>query len=129
MTSEQKIISFIQFQVPSVAWSFFIFTASSIPSQNISMLPGFSDKMVHAGVFGILCWLLHIAFFHQGNMTVKKYSLMIAIVITSLYGLSDEYHQMFTPGRSTEVYDLLADTAGAVVYAMAQLRFKFYRHE
>jgi VanZ family protein len=34
-------------------------------------------------------------------------------VLSFLYGLSDEVHQMFTPGRSPDILDVVADTAGA----------------
>lgn len=127
--SNTSIIAFIQFQLPAVAWTLFIYIASSIPSQKIAMLPGFSDKLVHAGVFSVLCWLFHVAFFFQGNRWLKKYSLIVAVVCTVLYGAADEYHQFFTPGRSSELYDLLADTAGGIAYAMVFLRFRFYRDE
>lgn len=42
-----------------------------------------------------------------------------AIVIAALYGISDEYHQMFVPGRSFDVLDMLADAIGAIVGASA----------
>jgi len=129
MNSNEKIVSFIQFQLPVVAWGFFIYVASSISSQNITMLPGFSDKLVHAGVFSIFCWLMHVALFHQGFTVVKKYSLSLAVFFVFVYGLSDEYHQMFTPGRSSDIYDVVADTMGGVTYALVNLRFKFYRNE
>jgi VanZ family protein len=39
--------------------------------------------------------------------------------IASVYGLSDEYHQSFVPGRSPDLMDALADTAGAASAATA----------
>ena len=129
MNAQVKIVSFIQFQLPAIAWGMFIFVASTIPASKLTALVNYSDKVVHAGVFGTLCWLLHVGLFHQSNTVLKKYSLLIAIFITMLYGLSDEYHQMFTPGRSTDFFDLVADTVGGIVYAMIYLRFKFYSNE
>lgn len=38
-----------------------------------------------------------------------------AIAIVVAYGVSDEWHQRFVPGRSADVLDLLADAAGAVI--------------
>lgn len=129
MNSEQKIISFIQFQLPAIAWGFFIYVASSIPQSKLPELVTYTDKVVHAGVFSILCWLLHIAFSHQKNYTLKRHGLMIAVVFVFLYGVSDEYHQLFTPGRSSDPYDVLADVSGAVIYAIVNLRYRFYRDE
>lgn len=126
---QSKIISFIQFQLPMIAWMLFIYIASSIPSTNIAMLGGVSDKFVHASVFAVLCWLTHVALFHQSQPTIRKYSLLIAVCLTALYGLTDEYHQMFTPGRSSDSLDLLADTTGGLLYALAMLQLKLYRDE
>ena len=42
-----------------------------------------------------------------------------AVAISSLYGVTDEYHQLFVPGRSFEVLDMLADALGAVAGASA----------
>jgi VanZ family protein len=42
----------------------------------------------------------------------------------SLYGVSDEIHQAFVPGRSSDVLDWMADTAGTLValYLFRRLR-------
>jgi VanZ family protein len=38
-------------------------------------------------------------------------------VFTSLFGASDEWHQLFTPLRDSDIRDWLADTLGAVIGA------------
>lgn len=78
-------------------------------------------------MFAVLCWLFHVALFFQPNLTLKKWSLYIALVLTMAYGASDEYHQMFTPGRTTEFMDFLADSIGGGVYVIAHSYVKFYR--
>jgi VanZ family protein len=42
-----------------------------------------------------------------------------AVLISALYGVSDEYHQRFVPGRDFDVLDILADTLGSIVGAGA----------
>lgn len=37
----------------------------------------------------------------------------LSLLITGLYGVSDEVHQYFVPGRSASPYDALADLLGA----------------
>ncbi|AGA70570.1 putative integral membrane protein [Desulfitobacterium dichloroeliminans LMG P-21439] len=39
----------------------------------------------------------------------------IAIVICVLYAISDEVHQLFVPGRSGQIKDVLIDSGGAIV--------------
>lgn len=69
-------------------------------------LPGWLplDKVAHFGLFGVLAALLYLA----GS------SALLAVAIAALYGVSDEVHQMFVPGRSPDVRDWLADLAGAL---------------
>ncbi len=43
----------------------------------------------------------------------------VAAVIATAYGVSDETHQMFVPGRSAELSDLAADAIGAAAGAAA----------
>ena len=42
-----------------------------------------------------------------------------AIVIATAYGVSDEYHQLFVPGRNFDVLDVAADAIGAIIGASA----------
>lgn len=39
----------------------------------------------------------------------------VAFLCAVLYGLSDETHQLFVPGREFSLFDLLADAVGAAV--------------
>ena len=42
-------------------------------------------------------------------------SLLGAFVIAVLYGVSDEFHQSFVPGRTPDAADVLADAVGAAL--------------
>lgn len=42
-------------------------------------------------------------------------SLIAAWVIATLYGVSDEVHQAFVPGRMADVRDVIADATGAAL--------------
>ncbi len=61
-------------------------------------------------VLGILLFNL----LKEYGLGVKK-MIFISIAIAMLYACTDELHQMFVPGRSGEVRDVLIDTAGAAV--------------
>ena len=75
-------------------------------------------------VLGILLFNL----VKEYDLSVKK-MIFISIAIAMLYACTDELHQMFVPGRSGEVRDVLIDTAGAAVgvVAYAALRSRFYK--
>ncbi len=42
-------------------------------------------------------------------------SVLLAILITSAYGVADELHQRFVPPRTCDVWDWVADTVGGAI--------------
>jgi VanZ family protein len=79
-----------------------------------------SDKLIHGLVYGILSLLFYRALgrYRTGRSAgrVRLRAAGLAILAAGLYGLSDEWHQSFVPGRSDSGLDLLADVAGAVIF-------------
>ncbi len=62
-------------------------------------------------------------YFVLGVLTVNALSIknflrfknsLIALLICSLYAISDEVHQLYVPGRGGQVRDVLIDTAGSI---------------
>lgn len=101
---------------PVVLQMALIFAASSI--QNLGKLPGgMSDKSGHSIGYALLAFLLVRAFAHGRLRDVTWPRVAVAIVVATLYGVSDEFHQLFVPGRSADRYDVLADCAGATLGA------------
>ena len=45
----------------------------------------------------------------------KGRRIALAVLICVLYAMSDEFHQLFIPGRAGQVMDVVIDSAGAVV--------------
>jgi VanZ family protein len=58
-----------------------------------------------------------------------KHLIIASIALAMLYACTDELHQMFVPGRSGEVRDVLIDSAGAALGATvyAALYSRFYK--
>ncbi|HSM91322.1 MAG TPA: VanZ family protein, partial [Anaeromyxobacteraceae bacterium] len=73
------------------------------------------DKVLHAGAYGVLAALAARGLLALG-WTARR-TLGIALVAASLYGVTDELHQAFVPGRDADPLDWAADTAGAVAGA------------
>lgn len=68
------------------------------------------SKIAHFTEYGILCFFVFLTF-----IGLKKYNLryIIGIVVCSLYAISDEFHQMFSSGRTPRFLDVMIDTLGA----------------
>lgn len=94
----------------------FIYWLSDQPSLPAPMWFAGQDKLYHAGAYFILALLAWDNF----RRHLKRPIILAAavIVFSSLYGLSDEWHQAFVPGRSSDVFDWLADTLGASLAVM-----------
>lgn len=72
----------------------------------------FADKIVHFICFGGLAFWVAFGCNLTGN---SKKEIILPTIIVSLYGVIDEIHQSFTPGRSSTVSDWIADTLGGLL--------------
>ena len=112
--------------LPVVAVAALIFTLSSF-SQLPSPPSGVSDKHEHFTIYFILGLTLVRALAGGRLSGVTFRAVLLAAVLTSLYGISDEFHQSFVPGRDSSVFDWYADTTGAVAAAVLTLAWAIIR--
>lgn len=54
-------------------------------------------------------------------------AVFMAFALSVLYAASDEFHQLFIPGRSGELRDVLIDSAGAATGLMAYWLFASFK--
>lgn len=94
-------------------WMGVIFGMSSIPGSHV---PGRFGNEAHVAEYAVLGLLLVFALNPRTN-TVR--ALIIAVVAASAYGISDEFHQFFVPGRVPDPADWGRDTLGACIGAVA----------
>jgi len=83
----------------------------------------FSDKFLHFVVFGILGWFLARGLYHSKNEFIKKQFVIVSCIIGFIFAFSDEWHQSFVPGRSSEFLDWTADCLGILVSSLLYSRF------
>jgi VanZ family protein len=106
-----------RFWLPAALWSLLIFVLSSIPGAAFPSSPLLSyDKLVHATVYAVLGAFCFWALWHRSD---KKTSTLVVLsgAIATVYGMTDEFHQLFVQGRSADVRDVLADSVGGFVGA------------
>ncbi|MGV2939692.1 VanZ family protein [Mesobacillus sp. LC4] len=80
---------------------------------NLGSLNHIVRKNAHFFLYLILAILLTYALRQSGNNETSAYGL--AFLITVLYAMSDEFHQIYVPGRGAQFSDVLLDSAGALV--------------
>ena len=99
--------------VSVVAWMGLIFTLSAqstLPDLTRGR-PDLQDIVGHFTVYAILALLGRWALRGSG----VRHATLWALALTVLYGVSDEYHQSFVPGRYPDPFDLATDAVGAAV--------------
>jgi len=98
---------------------FYASSRSTLPTPNV-----FSgqDKVIHATAYAVMA----VLFWHAAMQRCAVRLLpWLVVAVCAAYGISDEWHQSFVPGRDASVWDWLADVSGAMAASM--LLFRYYK--
>lgn len=106
------------YHLPAVGYAALIFALSSMTLDIEELRPVLTfDKLLHLAEYYILGYLLMRAFATSGVPWLAASPVAAAILVGSAYGLSDEIHQVFVPGRDASPVDFLFDAAGVSLAA------------
>ncbi len=92
-----------------------IFFTSNLPDTGsgslVSLVPGTLKNLLHVPAYALLAASLCLALARRrGGSTA-----LLVLVLTFSYGVFDEWHQSFVPGRDVSGADLLRDLLGAAI--------------
>ena len=107
----------LRFWLPPILWGLVIFSFSSFPvgsAAEIYWKDFIVKKTAHIVEYGILATLLYRAIVNSD--VEKRKAMWVSILIAFLYGLTDEFHQSFIPGREPRIRDVIIDTIGASIF-------------
>ena len=96
-----------------------IFFLSDQPGDTLYLppFPGI-DKLAHLVAYGALAAATIFAF-SPGYQRRRPLTVFCITVLFCLgYGVSDEFHQLFVPGRSPSGFDVFADACGALLVCL-----------
>lgn len=74
-----------------------------------------ADFFAHPIEYFILAILTLRAFLSVQNPPFKKKAFRYAMLFCFLYGISDEIHQAFIPGRTPSLTDVFYDSVGIII--------------
>ncbi len=96
---------------------------NNVPFKGVSNL----DKVVHS-FFHFVFTLLWFLFFQKQFKTIKNTKpLLVSLVLSVFFGISIEIAQeLFTTTRHADVFDVLANTSGALIAVVAIAFFSKY---
>jgi len=86
---------------------------SNLPSLRLD------DKLLHFAEYAVLAFLVNRAICLLRAGIAPRTAAVVAVVLATAFGVTDELHQRFVPGRDASVFDLLADFLGSIAGAMA----------
>lgn len=95
-----------------MAWSTMIFYGSSVPQED--MPAGLSP---YSSLFHFMEYLV-LGFLARPYVRAPN-AVLVAALAGSLFGVSDELHQIFVPGRDASAGDWALDAAGSFAGALA----------
>lgn len=121
----------LKYFIPAFIWMIFIFIMShtngndssnqsnfiaemilKIIDIDISTLTFLIRKAAHMSEYALLLLLLFYGF---KKTITTKHILSISLALTFTYACTDEFHQLFIPGRSGQFKDVLIDTTGGLI--------------
>ena len=93
-----------------------IFFLSHQPG-DFARLPQFAgvDKAAHVFAYGLLAGAFLYGLHPFTHTSKGGATALIVVIFCLLYGISDELHQSFIPGRDASVWDVVADMAGTIL--------------
>jgi len=103
--------------LPAILYMALIFYMSSHPApEEVKWLPIIAKlKLVHMIEYGILYLLLFWAIRKTTPYNMLG-SFALALELTVIYGLTDEFHQIFVQGRTASLVDAFANGVGACLF-------------
>jgi len=101
-------------------WGLFLFALTSWPKPPrvpiLSGIPNF-DKVVHFGLYAVEAFFLYQAVRWAGRAGFSLARVLAVVGALAVWGVADEVHQSWIPGRWMEGEDVAADVAGAGIGA------------
>ena len=119
----------VRYLLPVALWMVIIFITSSIPAEDFPHVEFWGwAKLIHLIYYGVLCFLVHRAISHQVRYPLlARHSYIFGVFFAVLYGVSDEIHQLSTPGRHGQYLDVLIDAVGALLFIGAVWAYRTLR--
>ncbi len=116
-------VLFMGFWLPVLAYVSLIFVVSAQPNLQSPLTFTNGDKVAHVCEYVLLGLLLVRALRATLRVSRPLFAAMIAIALVVAVGAGDEFLQSFIPGRTSDIFDLLADVVGGGIAQLVYVTF------
>jgi VanZ family protein len=118
------LIFFLSFESFGASFSAMLLSAIlrllhfSVSSHTFGVLHLMLRKSAHCTEYAIFAIFLYHCFLDSNQTEWRARAAVQAVLVAGLYSLTDEFHQMFVPGRTASLVDCGIDTTGAILGAL-----------
>lgn len=112
--------------VPVVLWMGIIFYLSA--QRKLPHPPHIAMQLISvAGHFTVYLVLAALSWWALGAFRLEARTRGVIVFLAALaYGVTDEWHQSFVPGRTPDIRDLMVDAVGAAVGIFIAMGIAWY---
>lgn len=127
VNNPSRLWRFAYYWLPVIAWAGVIFALSHTSGETLDTtvttveetsqfipIALLTQEFTHIAQYGMLAALAYRLLASYQTLP-RRWTLGGALLFAVAYGVSDEFHQMFVPGRSATLEDLALDTIGAAL--------------
>jgi VanZ family protein len=105
--------------LPLIVYGLFITLQSHYPTPEVVPRWQGLDKLLHVGAYALLGLLFCRAYHSRWPAAAERSLARAGAASAAIFGLFDEIHQHFTPFRSADPLDVLADALGGALGVLA----------
>lgn len=113
----ERIKQYFSTKWPAIIWSVIVFILLVIPPEALNREKKIEivqlDKIIHFFLFGLIAGLW--AYYKKQQQQKQLFTFLLIVFVTTVYGVITEYVQDWV-GRDFDVWDMVADTAGAIAF-------------
>jgi len=115
---------FLYYWIPVFVYAGIIFYFSSIPTIPPLILKIMPETLIlHAFEYAIFGILLFRALINSKNKKWRNNTILLTIVIATVYGIINEINQYFIPSRTFSIFDIFANSIGSMLGIIINLKF------
>lgn len=90
----------------------------AVSSHTFDILHYLLRKSAHCTEYAIFSIFLYHCFLNSNQTEWRARAAGWAVLVAGLFSLTDEFHQLFVPGRTASLVDSGIDTSGAILGAL-----------
>lgn len=133
MRSKLTLIDYVIYWFPPLLWMGCIFYMSSQSSISVthSVVSDFIIfKTLHVIEYAFLYFLFFRAFYCSRRKKPHFKSIFLySFILSALFAISDEFHQIYTPTRQPKIMDIGIDLFGIlIIYSIIRYKLSLFKN-